>query len=172
MSLNALSGPEKDCASLGMLMKASAMEIDSRITIRLIEETAKIIVADQIRPAYLPGNFDSLVNEQLTTWIKETLPQDHHLVQVLADVDHFLDLEFHWQQVFSFGASACPDASGRVVHYREELTYFYDAIEEIDEELVEDFYAFWRSRFYVRILSEYRSLSFKQSPENKHVYEA
>mgnify|MGYP000323574899 CR=1 FL=1 len=163
MSLMTLAGPQKYSATLGAIMSLVAMDLNNDVLVSFIDGAARVIVRQQCVPLIDESELDDIVHDQLNEWVRESLPHGHHLIDILGEPDYFLNADESWCETFGFNGEACEWACSAAESLRDELEYFPDAKEAITEELIEDFYQFWRSRFFCNILVKYRTLSSRRS---------
>jgi hypothetical protein len=103
-------------------------------------------------------SLDDRVEALVGAWLDESLPYNHDLASILGELIYFREIDLSWDEKVSFSGAACGYLADATWDIKSRLHMHPDAEAAVTEDLVEEFYAEWRSRFFSRVVREAEAL--------------
>ncbi|GAA4455339.1 hypothetical protein [Novipirellula rosea] len=129
----------------------------------VINTVAESVLATQgIKPENdyeLDEDYDCELHGLIGDWMRESLPRDHTLIELLDGPEVFEGNGTAWEEEICLTGDACPciDDIYESLSLRSECRHaFYGGI---TKEMLEDFYRDWRACFLSRVADEARLVS-------------
>jgi len=98
--------------------------------------------------------WNSTADERIAEWLDRSMPTDCLLINWLGEYDYFREWDLCWFEKMSFEGDACGAPHDICYDMQLRLCPYPVSEEEVTIEVVEDFFAHWRSRFVNRICDE------------------
>ncbi len=151
-------GPPVDDEIWNCILQKASEKLLSRLRECAIREVAAVSLERTTAESEQHQDID-YVAEILSEWFVESFPLDHDVASIVGDhVYSILDAGFAWNEQPQLAGEACPSAGDVARDLRDYFEQIPDAHDALTEELIEDFFQLWRTRFFLRILSEVEEL--------------
>jgi len=141
------------------LLDVAGEQLSHRLWRAVIREIASAVLERDDPDLFHAAEDDGGQEELLSDWMHDALPVSADLALILGELDYFRDRGLAWDEEISLSGDACGCPLDVVDDLRAKLDgYPWESAEAITTEVVEMFYAEWRTRFLQRVLKEARNL--------------
>ncbi len=144
------------------ILSAGGPAIEHDLWCAAIRAVAAAVLMDRgWKPPPPDDEDDSEPDILASKWLDDSMPHGAALTWIIGELDYFRDIDLVWYELVSLSGDACGYTTDVVGDLKGILFHSPDARDAVTEQLVEDFYDEWRTRFLRRVLREAEVLKAK-----------